>query len=173
MFFQKRNIPLSQMGGGGGREEPEAVGSPSGSGGCPSPERRGRQTTHTHTRAPRACGHSCGLPASRVLSALAGGLLWLLPKPRASSVPPVISFLPLLSINRTLHSGPISKEGSISAQSSGHGCPSCHLAEVFPAASDPAALGPTHPSPPAVAAGKLGALGSAGPAAHLGCGGSG
>lgn len=47
MFFQKRNIPLSQMGGGGGREEPEAVGSPSGSGGCPSPERRGRQTTHT------------------------------------------------------------------------------------------------------------------------------
>lgn len=67
MFFQKRNIPLSQMGGGGRREEPEAVGSPSGSGGCPSSERRGGQTTHTCTQGLRAqlwasCLNGCCQP---------------------------------------------------------------------------------------------------------------
>lgn len=137
----------------------------------PLPRAQGR-ADHTHVH-PGPAGTAVGLLPQWVLSALAGGLLWLMPKPPASSVPPVISFPPLLSIIRTLHSGPVSKEGSISAQSSGHGSPSCHLAEVSPAASDLAGLGPTHRPPLAAAAGKLGALGSAGPAAHLGCGGSG
>ena len=130
------------------------------------------QADHTHGH-PGPAGTAVGSLPQWVLSALAVGLLWLTPKPPAPSVPPVISCLPLLSVVRPLHSGPISKEGSISAQSLGHGSPSCHLVEVSPAALDPEGLGPAPPRPPAIAAGRLGALGGAGPAVHLGCGGSG